>query len=247
VRVSQAWAGKAWGAIHIPRIGQEVLVSFLEGDPDAPLITGRVYNAVNMPPYELESNKTQSGIKSSSSKGGSAGNFNEFRFEDKKGREEVYFQAEKDLNSLVKNKETRKVRNSRTTNIGEKHTYPPPNDPIVENITVHADRLTTIVGNDVLSVAEDFSAMTGREVTIHNGDHKLEVSKGDKTATVSMGNITTEASLGKIEETAMQSIELKVGANSIKIDQSGITIKGIMVNVEAAAITTIKGAMVKIN
>jgi type VI secretion system secreted protein VgrG len=256
VRVSQAWAGKNWGAIHIPRIGQEVLVSFLEGDPDQPLITGRVYNAINMPPYELEANKTQSGIKSRSSKGGSENNFNEFRFEDKKNKEEVYFQAEKDLNSLVKNKETRKVKNSRTSNVGEMHTYPPPNDPIVENMTVHADRSTTIMGNDVLSVAQEMAATTGREVTIHNGDHKLEVSKGNqetkvsmgnKTTTVSMGNIKTEASLGKTEETALQSIEMKVGANSIKIDQAGVHIKGIMINIEGMAITTIKGGFVKIN
>ncbi len=78
------WAGKSWGAIHIPRIGQEVIVSFLEGDPDQPIITGRVYNGDSMPPYGLPANATQSGIKSRSSKGGGEANFNEIRFEDRK-------------------------------------------------------------------------------------------------------------------------------------------------------------------
>ena len=85
VRVSQPWAGKAWGGVTIPRIGQEVIVDFLEGDPDQPIITGRVYNAEQMPPYALPANMTQSGIKSRSSKGGTPDNFNEIRFEDKKG------------------------------------------------------------------------------------------------------------------------------------------------------------------
>ncbi len=87
IRVAQLWAGAKWGAIHIPRIGQEVIVDFLEGDPDQPIITGRVYNNDNMPPYDLPDNATQSGIKSRSSKGGSPTNINELRFEDKKGEE----------------------------------------------------------------------------------------------------------------------------------------------------------------
>ena len=76
VRVSQVWAGSGWGAMHIPRIGQEVVVDFLEGDPDRPIITGRVYNADQMPPYTLPANMTQSGLKSHSSKGSAASNFN---------------------------------------------------------------------------------------------------------------------------------------------------------------------------
>ena len=82
--MAQLWAGKNWGGIHIPCIGQEVIVDFLEGDPDRPIITGRVYNAEQMPPYELPANQTQSGIKSRSSKAGGSPNFNEIRFEDKK-------------------------------------------------------------------------------------------------------------------------------------------------------------------
>ncbi len=255
VRVSQIWAGKGWGGIHIPRIGQEVLVSFLEGDPDQPLITGRVYNAINMPPYDLEANKTQSGIKSRSSKDGKPDNFNELRFEDKKGSEEVYFQAEKDLNSLIKNKESRKVKNSRKTTIGGKHRYPP-DDPVIENTRVHADRNTKIDGNDKLEVAVESAATDGREVTVHNGDHKLEVLKGkqeirvkngDQITTIDLGNIARHAKMGKISEEAAQSIEFQVGSSSIKIDQTGVTIKGSMVNIEGSVMTIIKGGLVKIN
>ena len=103
VRVGTLWAGKQWGVIHIPRIGQEVIVDFIEGDPDQPIIVGSIYNPQTMPPYDLPANKTQSGVKSRSSKGGGAANFNEFRFEDKKGKEEVYLHAEKDWTIMVEN------------------------------------------------------------------------------------------------------------------------------------------------
>ena len=97
VRVAQSWAGKRWGTIHIPRIGQEVIVEFLEGDPDRPIITGRVYNADEMPPYDLPKNQTQSGIKTQSTKDATNKNFNELRFEDKKGEEQIYFHTSRQL------------------------------------------------------------------------------------------------------------------------------------------------------
>ena len=101
VRVAQVWAGKSWGGMHIPRLGQEVIIEFLEGDPDHPIVTGRVYNADNMPPYELPGDETLSGLKSNSSKGG--GGFNELRFEDKKGEEQLFLHAEKNFDLRVKN------------------------------------------------------------------------------------------------------------------------------------------------
>lgn len=118
VRVASLWAGKEWGGVHIPRIKQEVLVEFLEGDPDRPIVTGRVYNADNMPPYQLPASKTRSGIKSRSAKGGSAQNFNEIRFEDKKGEEHVFVHAEKDLNERVKNDHSESVGGNKTTAVG---------------------------------------------------------------------------------------------------------------------------------
>jgi len=107
VRVSQNWAGKNWGAMFIPRMGQEVIVEFLEGDPDQPIITGRVYNAEQTVPYELPANQTQSGIKSNSSKGG--GGSNEWRFEDKKGSEQIYLHGEKDWTVEIKNNESETI------------------------------------------------------------------------------------------------------------------------------------------
>ena len=97
IRVAQPWAGKNWGFVAIPRVGHEVVVDFLEGDPDQPIIVGSVYNADNMPPYTLPDNKTQTGIKTRSSKGGGSANFNEIRFEDKKGEEDLYVHAERNL------------------------------------------------------------------------------------------------------------------------------------------------------
>jgi type VI secretion system secreted protein VgrG len=113
VRVATPWAGKQWGMIHIPRIGQEVLVDFLEGDPDQPIIVGSVYNAEQMPPYGLPGNRTQSGIKSRSSLGGSQENFNEICLEDKKGSELIYIRAEKDHTVAVENDETKWVGHDR--------------------------------------------------------------------------------------------------------------------------------------
>src|SRR5262245_33889984 len=118
IRISQDWAGKNWGIVSIPRIGQEVIVSFLEGDPDQPLITGRVYNAEQMPPYALPANRTQSGIKSRTSMGGTPSNFNELRFEDKKGAEDIYIHAEKTWTIHVKDAESETVGSGISTTAG---------------------------------------------------------------------------------------------------------------------------------
>ena len=117
VRVAQIWAGKKWGGIHLPRIGQEVIVEFLEGDPDRPIVTGRVYNGDNMPPYNLPANKTQSGVKSRSSKDGGVADFNELRFEDKAGSEEVYLHAQKDMNTVVEHDDIAKINNDQKITI----------------------------------------------------------------------------------------------------------------------------------
>ena len=124
VRVSQPWAGKAWGGVAIPRIGQEVIVDFLEGDPDQPIITGRVYNAEQMPPYALPANKTQTGIKTRSSLGGTPDNFNEIRFEDKKGDEQLFIHAEKNQDIEVENDETHWVGHDRKKTIDNDETTP---------------------------------------------------------------------------------------------------------------------------
>jgi len=169
VRVSQVWAGAKWGAIHIPRIGQEVIVDFLDGDPDRPIITGRVYNADNMPPYDLPANQTQSGIKSRSSKGGTQSNFNELRFEDKKGQEELHIQAEKDMSTLVKHNQTLSVGVDRSIVVG--------ND---EDTHIKHNRQTTVdVNDDVVIGGTHDKTVTGAVTQIYADDHMRKVD-GDQ-------------------------------------------------------------------
>ncbi|WP_428649234.1 type VI secretion system Vgr family protein [Roseibium sp.] len=115
VRVAQVWSGPGWGGIYIPRVGQEVIVQFLEGDPDKPIVIGTVYNADNMPPYELPGQKNKAGIKSDSTVGG--GGYNEFVMDDTKGQEEIGVHAQKDMNTVIENDETLHVKNCRDTKI----------------------------------------------------------------------------------------------------------------------------------
>jgi type VI secretion system secreted protein VgrG len=230
VRVATLLGGKQWGMINIPRIGQEVLVAFEEGDPDQPIIVGSVYNADQMPPYALPANKTQSGLKTRSSPKGGTDNFNELRFEDKKDKEEIYFHAEKDFNRVVENNDTVKVGSNKA----------PDGSQTTE---VWKDRTETIkTGNEKVTIEQG-----GRTHSI-KADDKLSVESGNREATIKAGNDTTKVSAGKSSTEAMQSIELTVGSNSIKIDQTGITIKGIMVSIEGQAtldakspMTTVKG------
>jgi type VI secretion system secreted protein VgrG len=254
VRVQQGWAGKSWGTMFIPRIGMEVVVSFLEGDPDQPLITGCVYNGDNMPPYALPGEQTKSTIKSNTSKGG--GGFNEIRFEDKKDSEEIFIQAEKDFNRVVKNNDTLKVgfekadagdqtiqiKNDRSLDVGHDHK---------EHVT--NDHTLTVDNNQSITVTKDRTLdVSGNQTTTIAGDQKVTVSK----------TIVIEATT---------SIEFKVGGSSIKIEPAKITVKSTQIAVEAEAnmdlkagammtvkagapmsvksdaIVTIEGALVKIN
>jgi type VI secretion system secreted protein VgrG len=144
IRVGQSWAGKNWGAIQLPRIGQEVIVSFLEGDPDRPLIIGSVYNGVQMPPYALPANKTQSGVKSRSTPNGVASNCNELRFEDKKGAELLYLQAEKDLEAQVKNNATESIGQNQTIDVGANRTLTVARN---ETVTIGGDLTITATGS----------------------------------------------------------------------------------------------------
>src|SRR4029453_4450253 len=154
LRVSTAWAGNNWGMVFIPRVGHEVVVSFLEGDPDQPLITGSVYNADHMPPYTLPDHKTQSGIKTRSTPGGSPATFNEIRFEDKKGQEGLYPPAEGKERIVVEANKSESVGGSETITIGHDRTETVGHN---ETITVANDRTETVVGNETLSVTKNRS------------------------------------------------------------------------------------------
>lgn len=186
VRVAQVWAGTNFGGMHIPRIGQEVIVDFLEGDPDRPIITGRVYNFDNQVPYELPTNLTQSGIKSRSSKGGTASNFNELRFEDKIGNEEVFMQAEKNLTVSVKASESHSVGADRSTSIGTDDT-----------LDVGANRTSTIGAADSETVAASQTVSIGASQTITVTAARVvtsateEIVTGQRTKTVAAGDTTS--------------------------------------------------------
>ncbi len=250
VRVSQYWAGEKWGSIHIPRIGQEVIVEHLEGDPDRPIVTGRVYNADNMPPYGLPDNQTQSGIKSRSSKSGTPENFNELRFEDKKDEEQVYFHAEKDFDRVVENNDTLKVGfekmdkgdqtieiyNDRKMTIGNNETLEIGygiKDKGDQTIKVYNDRTTTVGNNETL--------------TVEKGNQSTTVKMGDQSLEVKQGNQTIKISLGKTTHEAMQAIELKVGASSIKIEPAKITIKSPQIAIQGDAMVQVKGPMTQVS
>ena len=139
VRVSQLWAGNGWGAMFLPRIGHEVLVDFIEGDPSRPVVTGRVYHGDNKPPYPLPADKTKTTIKSDSSIGG--GGFNELRFEDRKGQEEVFLHAQKDWNTFILNCVTETVGSSRTSSVGA-----------AETVNVGAARTVNVATSDATTV-----------------------------------------------------------------------------------------------
>jgi len=294
VRVSSAWAGKNWGMIQLPRIGQEVVVDFLEGDPDQPIITGRVYNAVQMPPYTLPDNQTQSGVKSRSSKGGDSSDFNEIRFEDKTSSEEVYVHAQKDLNAAVVHDETLSVGNDRTTTIKHDDKRTVTND---DSLTIQQGKQTILLqtgnqettlqaGNQTVTLDQGDQSITltagnhkmtlgdgnytlaltagdqkisleqgkqtveltsgDQQITLSEGNRTVELKMGNLTTTLDLGNATTKASVGKISFEAMQGIELKVGDNSITIDPTGVTIKGMMVSVQGEVQTELKGVMTSV-
>jgi type VI secretion system secreted protein VgrG len=179
VRVSQLWAGTAFGGIHVPRIGQEVMVEFLEGDPDRPIVTGRVYNDQAMPPYGLPANATQSGIKSNSSKGG--GGSNELRFEDKKGAEQVWLHAQKNEDIVVENDKTEKVGHDETIGIGNDRTETVGHDETMsvgnnrtrkvganETVTVGANQTVTVQANrtDTVAIAENRTVGAAQQQTV---------------------------------------------------------------------------------
>jgi type VI secretion system secreted protein VgrG len=263
IRVSQAWAGAGWGAMFIPRIGQEVIVEFLEGDPDQPIVTGKVYNGDNKPPYQLPGEKTKSTLKSNSSKGGEGSN--EIRFEDKKGDEQIFLHGEKNVDVRVKNDiyewvgrnrhlivkqdQIEHVENTRQEKVDQDHVEQIGRD---RHLRVKGKEATEIGGSRSLTVKGDV----------------IEVFKGDHSEKTS-GDYYLKASNLVIE--AMSNITLKVGGSYIAIEATGITIKGSATmevkgmqvtvkadatlelegtgstNVKSGGMTTVKGSIVQVN
>ncbi len=241
VRVSQAWAGSSFGAIHIPRIGQEVIVDFLEGDPDRPIVTGRVYNDANMPPYDLPDNQTQSGIKSRSTPDGAFGAGNEIRFEDATGREEVFVQAEKDMRVTVKNDQSISVAQQRAATVGADDQLTVGGSltrsvAIAETVTVGALQAVTVGAAQTLSVgAEQMTTVGATQTTNVGGDRAATVGgddavdvTGDRTINVGgdlsetvTGDVTTDTD-GKTQRSfALDYTERHLGHRTVIVGAGG--------------------------
>jgi type VI secretion system secreted protein VgrG len=171
IRVSQAWAGAGWGALYLPRIGHEVVVEFIEGDPDRPVVTGSVYNGVNPAPLDLPGEKTKSTLRSSSSPGGNG--FNELRFEDAAGGEEIFLHAQKDFNIVIKNDKTQQIgRNEQLTVQGNRSRAVTGN----QSLEVKKDDSASILGNQTLTVGADRSTKVGGNHTeVVTGSQSIEV------------------------------------------------------------------------
>ncbi|MGB7989475.1 MAG: type VI secretion system tip protein TssI/VgrG, partial [Candidatus Methylophosphatis roskildensis] len=211
IRVSQPWAGSRFGMIAIPWIGQEVVVEFLEGDPDRPLITGRVYNAEQMQPWNLPANKTQTGILSRSSMDGAYSNANALRFEDKKGEEQLWLHAEKDQLTEVENDEDKWVGNDRRKTIdGHEtnviHKNRTETVDLNETITVHQNRTETVDGNETITIHQNRKERVDQSEKISIGANRTEDVGANET--VSIGSNRTHK-IGSNHR-------ISVGANKIE-------------------------------
>ncbi|MFP1920016.1 type VI secretion system tip protein TssI/VgrG [Lonsdalea quercina] len=161
VRVSQGWAGGQYGMMAIPRIGHEVVVSFLEGDPDQPIVTGRTYHATNPAPYELPAHKTRMSIKSATHKGVG---FNELRFEDQAGQEELFLHAQKDMNTVVLNNRSTSVNVDHSENVGRDQTQVVQRN---QTVSVQGDQVTEIQGQQTIAVTKNRSTVVNEAETLN--------------------------------------------------------------------------------
>jgi len=219
-RVLQPWAYKQWGTQFIPRVGMEVVVVYEEGDPDQPLVIGSVYNGDNKHPYKLPDNKTQSGIKSNSSKGGNG--YNEYMFEDKKGSELIRMHAQKDYDVTVHHVETRKI--------GE------------DGVSGASRDTTLLTGDDVLTVATGSQSKTvARNVSQTIGMAKTTTIGMARSTTI--GAADTLSVTGPIAITSMANITLVCGASTIIMTPASITIQSPTVQILASVNATIAGPL----
>ncbi|MCR2747162.1 type VI secretion system Vgr family protein [Limnobacter parvus] len=235
VRVASLSAGKGWGFVAIPRIGQEVVVSFEDGDPDRPLVTGMSFNAEQTPPYSLPGNKTVSGLRSQSSEKGSPSNFNELRFDDKLGSEYVWFQAEKDYMSLIKNNSSTEIRgNSNSLLHGNliEEIKADVSRTVLGQVSQQIDKALSLTANDdVLATVQGlFSLMNNGQITISTAGQCSLKSRGS-TDVDAVGNLNLSTDmLGNVKAgvglklSAGLFMSLNVGASSIVMTPVGIKI-----------------------
>jgi len=247
IRVSQNWAGAAWGHMAIPRIGQEVIVDFLDGDCDQPIIIGRTYRATNLPPYELPQHKTRMTIKSKSHKGDG---YNELRFEDELDQEEIYVHAQKDQNIHVNHDETTFVGNDRSERVQHDETIAVGHDRKEtvgndEHVTIGQDRRHTVGRDDFLDLGRNHIIRTAKDRIEDVGNHRIDKTAANHSMDIG-GNaeVTVQGhhqlNAGKrIERRTvlyeLQSSEkavLRGPGGAITIDDSGITLQGIAIKLK---------------
>ncbi|MFT5731499.1 MAG: type VI secretion system secreted protein VgrG [Planctomycetota bacterium] len=260
VRVAQVWAGKKWGTQYLPRMGQEVIIDFLDGDPDRPLVTGSVFNADNMPIHDLPANKTQSGVKTRSTKNGGAEAFNEIRFEDKKDEEHIFIHAQKDEHHRVVNDHVEHIGNASHRTVGgdsfekttgDRHiTQTGDQFELLEastNLEVAVDRKVKIGGGDQLTVIGDQNAavdgdqslkIKGSQMISAGADIHREAAQNvnekagmDYAAEGGM-NVHIKGGMNVVIEAGMQ-LTLKAGAGFITIGPAGVDISGPMVKINS--------------
>jgi type VI secretion system secreted protein VgrG len=256
-RVAQMWAGNGWGTIYTPRIGMEVVVDFIEGDPDKPIVVGCVYNGDNKPPFALPAEKNVSGIKSDSTKGG--GGFNEYSFDDTTGEQLIAQHAQKDMLTKVLNDETREVDHDRTTTIGNDETRVVKNDEkhTIENDStwlIEGNRKTEVKGTETLEVVGKTTIKSKSDILIDSAT-KITLKVGKTTIVMDTMNIKFNAPMN-LEGKAKMNVALDAGMNMDLTAKMNLTAKGsmmltteagMMATHKAGGIMTIQGTLVKIN
>ena len=225
IHVSQPWGGSGFGGSNLPRIGQEVIVDFLGGDPDRPIIVGRVYTNLQKTPYKLPDNKTQSGWQSRSSPGGSASNYNEIMFEDKKGRELVRMQAEKDLDKLVKNDESVRIGHDRTKQVGHD-----------DALTVGNDRTRQVGHDETVSIGNDRTRMVGNNESVTIGNNRAKSVAVNESMFVG-ANQTEEVGANRSVQVGANHTE-QIGANKSETVGANKTVTIGMAKAETVALAS---------
>ena len=236
VPVAQMWAGQGWGAAFIPRIGDEVIVDFIEGDPDRPIVTGRIYHAQNVPPLVLPDDCTKSTIMSNSTPGG--GGFNELRFEDAKGAEQVHLHAQKDLDIMVRDSITVGARGSLSAGVGGANSLSVGKE---HSVTVKED-MSTVVGGSLNETVQSFKAVTVTGVLEQAlGSDRTEVIEGLRETAIK-GDDTLQVT-GKVQVSSMSELTLAVGASTVVLSPGGVDINGVMVRLNCAGLPAMLNAM----
>jgi type VI secretion system secreted protein VgrG len=259
IRVSHPWAGKGWGSVSIPRIGQEVIVDFLEGDPDQPIITGRVYNAEQMPPYGLPAGGVVSGLKSNSTKGG--GGYNEMSMDDTKGKEKITIHGQYDMGTTIEHDDSQTVHNNRTITVDGTHTEKIKKDTTITilegpyKLDVQKNTHTHHVNGDVIEwydakqethVFNNVEITSGNAQIIINAKTEIVLLCGDSL--LSMKQDGTILLSGKsIEISGTNEVKSGVGNQNTVFNTQKVATSGAAINTSATGMHEITGAVVKIN